>query len=380
MLLLLRARHRKETPLHSPHFTSRIGVSMSGHKGVVLAVSMIILVVSVGLTSKSSVESNVLKFFPDDARINRDYTFIGTHLTGFYTVELDVTSDPKKGKELLRQITALGKIIEGRPEVAKVLHYGKTSPLLRDLAGSSFLPSAEVMRNNPFKQLSQHYVLKEENKLSLRMSVFIRAMSSREFYSLLDFIDQQTNQELGDFAQFKITGVVPLLNAAQQSLIDTQIRSFAIAVTVVLALIGIFMRSFRALVASVLPNILPIFGLFAMMVLLHISLDAATVMIATVAIGIAADDTIHFLSRYREERMLTETTADAIGASFQKVGRAITFTTIVAAAGFVILCLARFRPIQYFGFLASITMVTAWIGDVFVLPACVAGMKLWERK
>lgn len=380
MLLLLRAQARKEKTMSSTHFTSRIGVSMFRHKGAVLVVSIVLLVVFAGMTAKSSVESNVLKFFPDDSRINRDYHFIGSHLTGFYTVELDVTSDMKKGKELLKQVTALGKIIESRSEVSKVLHYGKTSLLLRDLAGSAFLPLPEVMRNDPFRQFSQRYISKNEEELSLRMSIFIHAMSSREFYSLLDFIDQQANQEFGDFAHFKMTGVVPLLNAAQQSLIDTQIRSFAIAVTVVLALVGIFMRSFRAMIASVLPNILPIFGLFAIMVLLHISLDAATVMIATVAIGIAADDTIHFLTRYREERLLTETAPDAIAVSFQKVGRAITFTSIVAAAGFLILCLAKFKPIQYFGLLASMTMVMAWIGDVFILPACVSTIKLWERK
>ncbi len=379
MFSLLHPCNQKEKAPHS-HFTSVIGVSMFSHKGAVLVISLIVLVVSVGLTAKSKVESNVLKFFPDDARISRDYNFIGSNLTGFYTVELDLTTDTAKGKELLKQITSLGHIMEGRPEVAKVLHYGKTALLLKDLAGPAFLPSASVMKNNPFKQLSQHYILKEEDKVSLRMSVFIRAMSSSEFYSLLDFIEQQVNLAVGDFARIRITGVVPLLNAAQQSLIDTQIRSFAIAVAVVLALIGIFMKSLRALIASVLPNILPIFSLFAIMVLLHIPLDAATVMIASVAIGIAADDTIHFLSRYREERLLTDTAADAIANSFEKIGRAITFTSVVAAAGFAILCLARFRPIQYFGLLAGITMVTAWIGDIFVLPACIAAMRLWEKK
>lgn len=379
MLLFLNARHHREKALHS-HFTSLIGVRMFSHKDAVLVISLIVLVVAVGLTAKSKVESNVLKFFPDDAKISRDYNFIGTKLTGFYTVELDLTSDSEKGKELLKQITSLGGVIQARPEVAKVLHYGKTAPLLGELSGSAFVSTPGVMKNNPFKQLSQHYILKEQGKVSLRMSVFIRAMSSSEFYSLLEFIDQQTNRAVGDFASIRITGVVPLLNAAQQSLIDTQIRSFTIAVAVVLALIGIFMNSLRALIASVLPNILPIFSLFAIMVLLHIPLDAATVMIASVAIGIAADDTIHFLSRYREERSLMNTAAEAVATSFEKIGRAITFTSVVAAAGFVILCLAKFRPIQYFGLLASITMVTAWIGDVFVLPACIAAMRLWEKK
>jgi hypothetical protein len=132
--------------------------------------------------------------------------------------------------------------------------------------------------------------------------------------------------------------------------------------------------------AALLPNLLPIFCLFASMALLGIPLDAATVMIAGVAIGIAADDTIHFLSCFRRERQSGADGPEAIRRTFEKAGAAITFTSVVAAAGFAILLLAEFKPIQYFGLLAGLTMITAWIGDVFVLPACVTTLRLWDRE
>jgi len=101
-------------------------------------------------------------------------------------------------------------------------------------------------------------------------------------------------------------------------------------------------------------------------------------MIASVAIGIAADDTIHFLSHFRRERQQGKDMANAVQSTFQKTGRAITFTSVVATAGFMILMLAEFKPIQYFGLFGSVTMVTAWVGDVFILPACVASLRLWD--
>ena len=378
-ILLLFSQKTIKTNTVDSHWTSRIGLSMFNHKVPVIAVSMAALLVSVGLTAKSTVESNVLKFFPENARISHDYDFIGNNLTGFYTIELDLTSDSANSGNLFKKMTLLGQTIEARPEAAKVLHYGKTASVLKELAGTTPLPLACFTDENPFRQMSRHYLITENGKTSMRMSVFVRAMSSKDFDCLLDFIRQQADSAIGNSAVVTVTGIVPLLNAAQQSLIDTQVRSFATATAVVLGLMAIFMKSFRTLIAAILPNILPVFSLFAIMAVLHIPLDAATVMIASVAIGIAVDDTIHFLTCYRAEKFSGKTMKDAIAASYNTVGRANTFTSIVAAAGFAVLCMAQFRPIQYFGLLTSITMIMAWACDVFILPACIAFAGLWEK-
>lgn len=361
-----------------PHWTASMGPWSASRANVIVPASVIILAVSVLLTTQSKVEANVLKFFPDDSRIARDYSFIGQQLTGFYTVELDLTGDSDRGAELVKSITELSGIIEKRPEVANVIHYGKLASFLKDVPRPAMMPRAGV-RDSPFKQLTRHYLVRDDGRISLRMSVLIRAMSSTTFYSLVDDIRRQASQVIDNKADVTITGVVPLLNAAQRSLIQTQIRSFSLAATVVLVLIGAILRSVRAFLAAILPNIVPIFALLAIMVLLKIPLDAATVMIAGVAIGIAADDTIHFLSHFRTDRVAGQDTITAVRSTFSKAGRAITFTSVVSTVGFVILCLAPFRPIRYFGLLAGVTMITAWLGDVLVLPACVRLVRLWDR-
>jgi predicted RND superfamily exporter protein len=114
------------------------------------------------------------------------------------------------------------------------------------------------------------------------------------------------------------------------------------------------------------------------MVLADIPIDAATVMIASVAIGIAADDTIHFLSHFRIHRLSGEQIIPAIRTTFAEIGPAVTLTSIVATSGFLILYMSQFKPVRYFGLLAGITMVTAWLGDVLVLPACTAILNLWK--
>jgi uncharacterized protein len=99
------------------------------------------------------------------------------------------------------------------------------------------------------------------------------------------------------------------------------------------------------------------------------------VMIASVAIGIAADDSIHFLSHYHKYVKNAATPQDAVGLCLSRIGPAITFTTIVSVVGFCLMLLAQFKPIQYFGALASVTMVLAWVGDVCVLPVCVVALE-----
>ena len=365
----------RERQVHS-HWTVIIGQAMVRRQRWALLIAGIILIISVGLTTRAKVESNVLKFLPDDSKISRDYRFIGQHLTGFYTVELDASTQIQNGSTLLKAIDELSIHLSKLPGVAKVINYRNLALCLAEIPRPAFVPS-EISRNNPLRPMLQKYRSTQDGQISLRMSVLIRAMSSKEFYELLGHIKEEARQQIGQLSEYTVTGVVPLLNAAQQSLINTQIRSFAIACTVILALIALFMKSIHAMLAAILPNLVPIFFLFAMMVVLDAPFDAATVMIASVAIGIATDDTIHFLSHFRTEKRQGMHIAEAIRNTFQKIGRAITFTSVVASAGFMILILAEFKPIQYFGLFGSVTMVTAWMGDVFILPACVASLRLW---
>ena len=128
-------------------------------------------------------------------------------------------------------------------------------------------------------------------------------MSSGEFYGLLDAARAEARAVLpAGKAKWDFTGAVLLLNEAQKSLVVTQVRSFAVAAAVVLAMMAALFGSARVGLAAVVPNLLPVFGAFAIMALAGIPIDPATVMIASVAIGLAVDGTTHYLACYREQR------------------------------------------------------------------------------
>lgn len=376
VLSLLHAKGGREH-VAAHHWTASVADAMVRRRKWVLSFAVVVLIVSAGLAIRAQVESNVLKFFPNNSKISRDYQFIGRRLTGFYTVELDASTESENGSTLLKAIDELSVRLDELPEVAKVINYRNLAMCLAEIPRPAFVP-ASVAPDNPLKPMLRRYRHTQDGRISLRMSVLIRAMSSKDFYELLDAVEEQAKRHIGQLSEYSTTGVVPLLNASQISLINTQIRSLAIACTIILILIALFMKSARAMLAAVLPNLVPIFVLFALMVVLNVPFDAATVMIASVAIGIAADDTIHFLAHFRMEKRRGGDTKEVVRRTFQKVGRAITFTSVVASAGFMILALAEFKPIQYFGIFGSVTMIAAWFGDVFILPACVASLRLWD--
>lgn len=360
------------------HWTAPLGQAVASRRGWFLAAAVAAVVVSLLLMTGLRVESNVLKFFPARSRISQDYKFIGERLTGLYTIELDAVTESQNGSALLKQIEQLGTDLAARPEVAQVIHYKNIATSLDAIRQSALVGMAGASEN-PLKLMARKYRHTNDGRISLRMSILVRAMSGTDFCSLMDFAEQQAAQRLSPPATYTLTGVVPLLNVAQNSLIMTQVRSFASAAITVLVLIGLFFRSVRVFFVASLPNLLPTTVLFAAMAILNIPLDAATVMIAGVAIGIAVDDTFHFFSCYREARLYGQDSPTAIYNSFRLTGRAILFTSLVATAGFVILLLAEFKPIQYFGLLAGVTMIAASAADFLVLPACVAFVNLWDR-
>jgi predicted RND superfamily exporter protein len=309
----------------------------------------------------------VLKFFPEDSTVARDYAFIGRNLTGFYTVELDVHGDESLSSDMLDSIKLLDRDLRGTPSVVRVDHLGNASQIPKTAGGGTLL-----------KGLTERFYREDEKEVSYRVCVLVNAMGSTEFYPLLERIRAGAERRLPQGAKYDLTGVVSLLNDAQGALIKTQIESFASAFAIIVLMIGLLFRSPRSALASILPNLLPIALTFATMALCAIRLDAATVMIASVAIGIAVDNTIYFLAVYRVEARAGKKALEAVEATFASIGEPIFYTSIVAAAGFGILACAQFRPLIYFGVLTALTMITAMAGTILLAPACTRAFKAWK--
>jgi len=179
----------------------------------------------------------------------------------------------------------------------------------------------------------------------------------------------------------RVTGETVLLVNATDEITRGQVRSLLIAFVVIFALMGILFTSLKAGVLSLVPNVVPVVGTFGLMGWLGIELNTATSLVASIALGIAVDDTIHYMGGFHEQMRLLGDQPRAMLATLFLRGKAMVFTSVALFCGFLVLTTSRFAPIVSFGQLTAIAMLTALFGDIVILPVLLRRVELvtlWE--
>ena len=188
--------------------------------------------------------------------------------------------------------------------------------------------------------------------------------------ALLDELIRQ-DPHLGSRLDPVITGTMTYVDETLDFIIQDMITSVALAFLIIMILMAVLFRSVRAGLISMLPNIFPLIGTAGLMAALDIPLRLSTLIIFAICLGIAVDDTIHFLARFRQEVRAGRSAEDAIRTTMTTSGRAMTMTTILLVAGFLVNISSGFLARQQFGFLAGVTLALALLGDFFLLAPCI---------
>jgi hypothetical protein len=168
-----------------------------------------------------------------------------------------------------------------------------------------------------------------------------------------------------------VTGSGRLFATLDHYLVVSQISSFATAFVTVFGVIFVVFRSWRFGLLAIVPNLFPVLAIFGVMGWLDISLNVATIMLASVALGVVDDDTIHFISRYRRETRHGKSTDEAIAIATEHEGRASLTTAIINSCAFGVLALSEYKPSAWFGGMLALTMIVAFLAEIFILPATI---------
>lgn len=169
------------------------------------------------------------------------------------------------------------------------------------------------------------------------------------------------------------TGGVPLVLAAQRELLDALFESFVLAFVTIAAVLAVFLRSPVAGLLAMLPNIFPVVVIFGVLGWMGRRLDVGGMMTASIALGIAVDDTVHLLTWFHRYRGLPGTPADRVAAVLRRAAVPMARTTLILAPSFGIFAFCGFQPIAQFGTLLCFLLVVALVGDLVMLPALLAG-------
>jgi len=178
------------------------------------------------------------------------------------------------------------------------------------------------------------------------------------------------------------TGLVPIVYKAQRTLLVSLIKSTGLAFLMIAAVMILLLRSPRAGLLSMFPNVFPVFVIFGYMGWRGIKVDIGSMMTASVAMGVAVDDTIHFLSWFRKSLDEGLDRKNAILVAYRRVATAMTQTTAIGGIGLSIFAFSTFTPTQRFGTLMLALLAAALVGDLLFLPALLASSlgKVFDRK
>jgi len=216
--------------------------------------------------------------------------------------------------------------------------------------------------------------LVSDDYANARISVRIRNRGSYEYIPFMDAVQAKIDTIVAPLRsahpnlQVEITGVFALFMKLSDVVSWSQIKSFSLALGVISVVFIFVFRSIKGGLISIVPNLFPILVAFGTMGFMGFALDLDTLLVAPIAIGIAVDDTVHFLSRYRMESLAGAPPRLAVQHTFREVGQAMVFTSLILSAGFLMFTFSQHNGLSHFGLLSAVAIVSAVISDLFFLP------------
>jgi len=202
----------------------------------------------------------------------------------------------------------------------------------------------------------------------VRMTIrvpWVDAMQAKDFMA---FIQTQATQAF-PHQQVVVTGMVPLLINTFSNAVYSSIKSYFIAGLAIALMMMLILGSIRLGLLSMIPNVLPIVAGLFLMYLASMALDIFTLLIGSIAIGMAVDDTIHFMHNFKRYYKRYGDSQKAIEETFFTTGKAMFITSVVLASGFLTYAISSMHSIQNFGILTAFIIVCALISDLFLAPA-----------
>jgi predicted RND superfamily exporter protein len=324
-------------------------------------------------------ESDFVKNFRPDSEVRRSYRFIEKNLSPLGAVEIVA-----RRKDGARAATARGTRIAhelGEDVVAQYAPVKRAMTLYDLLTLAIPLPPASdadvAMRLDLTRKLPAGEDLVrgflnadgDAQRINLRC---VEGFAVEEKLRVCDQIEAEAQRRFGPEYDVEVTGLYHFYAGLVAGLLNDQYRALGLTIAMIAVVVAVLLRSLRWTLIAMTVNLLPVVVCLGMMGWWDIPVNMTTAMMLSATLGIAVDDTLHYIWRFRRELESCGDVGAALVAAHRSVGKACVFTTVVITGGFSILILSRFLPTAYFGGLVGFTMLVALTADLFLLPVLIA--------
>jgi len=347
--------------------------------------AVVIVIISLWAASTIKVETNLLDYFKKKSPIRIDTEFVEKNLSGIATLDISLKSQTPgafKAPESIKLIETIQTFINTIQGVDKTISFAN---FIKDMNQSFHNESREYYKVPDSRELVAQYLLMYDSddiddfmndsydisRIAVRVAAHSTLDHKRIMSDIRQFIDRIDHHGIDIRLTGRIVQDVNIIDA----IVNGQVSSLVSAAGVIAIIMVIVLKSVKLGVVSLVPNLFPIALNFGIMGIAGIHLNTATALIAALALGIATDDTVHFLTELRNYLAQGIDEADALGRVIKEKGSGILAASAILAIGFGVMVMSSFVPTVYFGLLSAIIMVIAPFGDLLILPSVILGLK-----
>ncbi len=385
-------------------------VSLNNHKTIFTLTFVVIIFSLIGI-SRLEVENSFINYFSKKTEIYKGMKLIDEKLGGTTPLEV-ILKFPKKEnkktddeddfedwgdeenenddkywftKDKIDRISSVHNYLDNLPQVGKVLSFSSIIDVATILNNNKPLGTLEMgvlyskIPESIKTEIIDPYISIKDNEARINLRI-IDSQENLRRNDLIKKIKYDLKNELGlKESEFKLGGVLILFNNLLQSLFKSQILTLGLVMIGIFGMFVILFKNIKLALIGVVPNFIAAFFILGIIGLLGIPLDMMTITIAAITIGIAVDNSIHYIYRFKEEFSASEDYNKTLILCHSTVGKAILNTSITIVFGFSILVLSKFIPTIYFGVFTGLAMLLAMISVLTLLPSLILLIKPFNK-
>jgi len=401
------------SPSEDPNRLGRLTAWVLDHPRSILATLILPSIAVVYGISRLQFESNYIRIYRSHSRVAQDYRYVEDRMGGIGLIELVLPGPHESSQVTLNWLNSLRDATDHiqashSPLVAEALSLGdvllasdrpssdigptadaeppaerKRGGILSGLLGRGSAASATpeqviqaklmVLSTPGFTHFLENFWDRPtgQTRLVIRIRESADAeMKQRAFDQMLAGVKTRFGPEC------MLTGLSHLMTQVTQAIITTQFQSTALSCVVILIMLVLALRSVRLGVLALLPTLLAVAVVLGIMGWLGIKIDLSTALVASVATGLSVDDTFHCLLRWKHEIRAGHTVDQALRVAYAGAGPGVVLSSVAVSLGFLALVISDFIPTANFGWLVAVATLGGSIGNLVVLPACLA-LRVW---
>jgi predicted RND superfamily exporter protein len=392
--------------------TSFLGSLSLNNKNSIFGVTGIVIILSVIGISKLEVENSFINYFNKDTEIYKGMKLIDEELGGTTPLEVILKFPDSKNKDTsteddefedwgdegeendekywftkdkIDKIASVHNYLDSLPQIGKVLSFSSIIEVATQLNNNKPLGTLEMgvlyskIPQNIKTEIIDPYLSIEDNEARISLRI-IDSQENLRRNDLINKINFDLKDKIGlKESEFRLAGVLILFNNLLQSLFKSQILTLGLVMIGIFSMFIILFRNIKLSLIGVVPNFIAAFFILGIIGLLGIPLDMMTITIAAITIGIAVDNSIHYIYRFKEEFNKIKDYNKTLKKCHSTVGVAIFNTSITIVFGFSILVLSKFIPTIYFGVFTGIAMLLAMISVLTLLPSLILIVKPFSK-